>query len=171
MLSVNPARISDKPFLTEIENILCIVGFLISASIKSVLLPICAKLTARLIELIVLPLFAVGLVTTKIGHFSPCWVNKRFVLIALYASLTAKGEFWQRIFLGSDLLKPLFSASFLLSLRLLFIILCISLHRMYVFNRFKSRNGSEYGNLKVSFKVFCVGDCRVKHFIDKESEE
>ena len=62
------------------------MGLRISESISSVLFPIWAKLTARLIELIVLPLLAVGLETTNTGHLSPCWVNIRFVLIELYAS-------------------------------------------------------------------------------------
>lgn len=82
LLSVSPARISERPFLTGMENIRWIVGFLISPSIISVFLPICAKEIARFMLFMVLPLFAVGLVTTNTGHFSPFCINKRFVLIA-----------------------------------------------------------------------------------------
>lgn len=98
MLSVSPARISDRPFLTGMENILWIVGFLISLSIKRVLLPICAKETAKLMLFIVLPLFAVGLVTTKIGHFSPFCIKSKFVLIEEYASFITNGESGASIF-------------------------------------------------------------------------
>ena len=83
MLSVRPAKISESPFLTGIENNLCKVGFLISPSIRSAFLPICANETAIFTLLIDLPLFAVGLVTTNIGQSSPFCEKRRLVRIEL----------------------------------------------------------------------------------------